>query len=95
MRGYAEHMQSEDFAAAVQRLRLLAESAPVAIMCAEREPSHCHRSLIADYLVAQGDHVIHLLTTDVRHEHRLHDAARQTAQGLIYDRQTQADLDFG
>jgi uncharacterized protein (DUF488 family) len=92
LQGYAEHMQGEDFASAVVQLRQLAGRARLAIMCAERDPAHCHRSLIADYLLTAGDSVTHLLSADQHCEHRLHAAARQTAQGLIYDRLTQATL---
>ncbi|MDH3712390.1 MAG: DUF488 domain-containing protein [Gammaproteobacteria bacterium] len=92
LQGYAEHMQGEDFAGAVQQLRQLAARARLAIMCAERDPEHCHRSLIADYLLAAGDRVAHLLSADERCEHGLNAAARQTARGLVYDRLTQATL---
>ena len=94
MQGYAEHMLVEDFADAVQQLRQLAGRARVAIMCAERDPAHCHRSLIADYLVAAGDSVTHLLPSGEHREHRLNMAVRLTSQGLIYDRLTQASLDL-
>ncbi len=92
MQGYAEHMQSEAFAGALRALRELA--GPVAIMCAEGDPAHCHRSLIADYLLSIGDRVTHLIGGAGNREHRLHPAARRGASGLVYDRQTQARLDF-
>lgn len=95
MQGYAEHMQGEDFAGAAQHLRRLAGRASVAIMCAERDPAHCHRSLIADYLLAGGDSVTHLLASGEHRVHRLNIAARHAAQGLIYDRLIQASLDLG
>ena len=95
MQGYAEHMQSETFRGAVGQLRQLADRAPVSIMCAEREPADCHRSLIADYLLTTGDGVTHLLSADTCGEHQLNAAARLTADGLVYDRLTQATLDLG
>jgi len=95
MQGYAEHMQGEDFTDAARHLRSLAGGARVAIMCAERDPAHCHRSLIADYLLAGGDTVVHLLASGEHCDHRLNIAARQAPQGLIYDRQTQTSLDLG
>ena len=94
MQGYAEHMCSEAFRDTVQQLRQRAENARVCLMCAERDPADCHRSLIADYLLTLGDGVTHLLSEDAGREHRLHPAARITAAGLVYDRLTQANLDL-
>jgi uncharacterized protein (DUF488 family) len=53
-RGYADYMQTPDFQAGMKELAALAIRAPTAIMCAEAVPWRCHRSLIADALVAQG-----------------------------------------
>lgn len=60
-RGFADHMQSERFEAAIAKLIALAqEEGPGAIMCAEALPWRCHRSLIADALVARGISVFQL-----------------------------------
>ncbi|NIQ55866.1 MAG: DUF488 family protein, partial [Gammaproteobacteria bacterium] len=56
---YADHMETEGFRAALERLEEAAERAPTAIMCAEAVPWRCHRQLIADALVARGHRVIH------------------------------------
>jgi len=53
-RGYADYMQTAEFAAAIDRLVELGSQTQVAIMCAEAVPWRCHRSLIADALVARG-----------------------------------------
>ncbi len=53
-RGYADYMQTPQFAENLNQLTELAASAPTAIMCAEAVPWRCHRSLIADALVARG-----------------------------------------
>ena len=94
MRGYAEHMQSEAFADALRHLRRLAGELPAAIMCAERDPAQCHRSLIADALLQTGDEVWHLISATERHQHQLHPAARTSEGGLVYDGLTQGSLDF-
>jgi uncharacterized protein (DUF488 family) len=62
-RGYADHMQSEEFARALAELEKLAASRSVAIMCAEAVPWRCHRSLIADALTVRGWRVLHLGTS--------------------------------
>ncbi len=49
-RGYADYMQTEEFAKALERLLALAAKKRSVIMCAEAVPWRCHRSLIADAL---------------------------------------------
>jgi uncharacterized protein (DUF488 family) len=53
-RGYADYMQTAEFAAELDRLLALASKERVALMCAEAVPWRCHRSLIADALLARG-----------------------------------------
>ena len=53
-RGYADYMQTDEFAVAVNTLLAIAERAPTTIMCAEAVPWRCHRSLVADALLARG-----------------------------------------
>jgi uncharacterized protein (DUF488 family) len=53
-RGYADHMQTEAFKHSLERCLQLAGTERVALMCAEAVPWRCHRSLIADALVARG-----------------------------------------
>ena len=53
-RGYADYMQTPEFAAAIDRLIELGGRKQVAIMCAEAVPWRCHRSLVADALTARG-----------------------------------------
>ena len=53
-RGYADYMQTAAFARSLDRCLALARRERVALMCAEAVPWRCHRSLIADALVARG-----------------------------------------
>lgn len=53
-RGYADYMQTVDFARSLAHLMKLAHHERVAIMCAEAVPWRCHRSLIADALLVHG-----------------------------------------
>jgi len=53
-RGYADYMQTPEFADALARLVALSQRERVAIMCAEAVPWRCHRSLVADALLAHG-----------------------------------------
>jgi len=83
-RAYAEHMESTDFAVAAGTLAQAAQTARVCTMCAERDPAQCHRALIADWLLAHGHRVVHLLDGGVLREHVLHPAVRREGDVLHY-----------
>ncbi len=53
-RGYADYMQTPEFANVLDKLIRLAQKRRTAIMCAEAVPWRCHRSLIADALLVRG-----------------------------------------
>jgi uncharacterized protein (DUF488 family) len=53
-RGYADYMQTAGFAAALDALLEIAGRVRTTIMCAEAVPWRCHRSLVADALLARG-----------------------------------------
>ena len=57
---YAEHTETAEFAAGLERLERLANDRRTAIMCAEADWRRCHRRLIADALVPRGWAVRHL-----------------------------------
>jgi uncharacterized protein (DUF488 family) len=62
LRGFAEYMEGKPFRVAVQSVLAKGKSFErVALLCSEGDPAHCHRSLIADYLIKQGHPVKHLL----------------------------------
>jgi uncharacterized protein (DUF488 family) len=75
-RAYADYMQADMFAAELDRLLSLGGRESVAIMCAEAVWWRCHRSLIADALVARGEPVLHILTPERAEPHVLRDFAR-------------------
>lgn len=68
-RGFADYMQTDEFAANVERLIELARKKRVALMCAEAVPWRCHRSLIADALTARGVPVEHIMGAIHRQAH--------------------------
>jgi uncharacterized protein (DUF488 family) len=53
-RGYADYMQTSAFRRSLERSLELARRERVVLMCAEAVPWRCHRSLIADALLARG-----------------------------------------
>ena len=58
---YADYAMSEDFHSGLIRLRELGHATQCAIMCAEAVWWRCHRRIIADYLIAAGETVFHIL----------------------------------
>ena len=58
---YADYAMGEGFRSGLCRLRTLGHREPCAIMCAESLWWRCHRRIIADYLLAAGETVFHIL----------------------------------
>lgn len=83
-RGYADHMETEDFKDGVRELLELSSEQRVAVMCAEAVWWRCHRSLIADYLKAGGNDVIHIVDKQKTEEHPFTSAARLVNGKLVY-----------
>jgi uncharacterized protein (DUF488 family) len=84
-RGYADHMGTEPFRAALARVIEAAAEGRPAVMCSESVWWRCHRRLIADALVARGCRVRHLLDGPRLEEHRLSPEARLVGDELVYD----------
>ena len=70
-RGYADYMQTPEFRENLEKLIEIAGQASTAIMCAEAVPWRCHRSLIADALVARGIQVVEILSAKQSRPHAL------------------------
>ncbi len=83
-RGYADHMQTPEFEEGLCQLRALAKAGPVAIMCAEAVPWRCHRSLVADALLARGVVVEHVVGKGKTRPHRLTPFARIDGRTVTY-----------
>jgi uncharacterized protein (DUF488 family) len=86
-RGYAEHMRTEEFLAAVDELLAQAGEQATAVMCAESLWWRCHRRLLADFVsVARGVPVRHLMHDGRLEEHRPSPGLRLREDGLlVYD----------
>ncbi|HJQ10451.1 MAG TPA: DUF488 domain-containing protein [Gemmatimonadaceae bacterium] len=91
-RGYADYMETREFATALDDLLELASRETTAIMCAEAVPWRCHRSLISDAAVGKGAQVFHILDAGAD-AHRLTSFGRIDASGRVhYDVAPQSDL---
>lgn len=58
---YADYAMTEAFRAGLAKLRALGRERRCAIMCAEAVWWRCHRRIIADYLIHEGETVLHIL----------------------------------
>ena len=91
-RGYADYMQTPAFQTALQSLIDQAEAAPTAIMCAEALPWKCHRSLIADALLARGIRVLDILNIAKAAPHALTPFAKVNGTEVTYPGKDQENL---
>jgi len=83
-RGYADYMQTPEFARGLERLLELGRERRTAIMCAEAVPWHCHRSLVADALAVRGVPVVEILGEAEQREHTLTPFARVQGTTITY-----------
>lgn len=66
-RGYADHMQTEEFQEALDELIATSRETTAAIMCSEAVPWRCHRSLVGDALLVRGIEAMDIISaTSVR-----------------------------
>src|SRR5262245_32519609 len=84
VRGFADYMETAEFRTALEHLIAHAMEQTTAILCAEASPSHCHRSLIADALLARGVQVEHILDEERREPHRLTTGATVEGDRIVY-----------
>lgn len=94
-RGFADYMQTPEFAAALDRAIELARKHPSALMCAEAVPWRCHRSLVADALLVRGIRVLHITSASPPKEHSLTSFARVRGKDITYPVETPAEVSNG
>jgi len=83
-RGFADYMETPEFEKGLHRLISEAQTRRVAIMCAEAVPWRCHRSLIADALVARGVEVLEIASATRTQPHKLTPFARIQDSAVRY-----------
>ena len=87
-RGYADYMQTEAFRREIDWLVGLPEIGQVVVMCAEAVPWRCHRSLIADAVLARGVDVDDIFVkadgASVRKPHAMTDFAQLREGRVLY-----------
>ena len=83
-RGYADYMQSPEFAESVDSVAERAHTERCALMCAEAVPWRCHRSLIGDALLVRGVGVEDIIGPKARRAHVLTGFARVKGTRITY-----------
>jgi uncharacterized protein (DUF488 family) len=80
---YADYALSESFHDAVAKLRELGRDRTCAIMCAEAVWWRCHRRIIADYLLAANETVLHVLGQGQIVPAQMTSAAKRESSGTL------------
>jgi len=84
-RNYADYATTAAFRAGLDELRSLARGRCCAVMCAEAVWWRCHRRIIADYLLANGISVAHIMGLNKIDPAKLTPGARLLPEGsLVY-----------
>lgn len=83
-RGYADYMQTPEFEDSLAECIDLAKKERVVLMCAEAVPWRCHRSLIADALLARGINANEITSRLRTRPHSLTPFARVTGRHVTY-----------
>lgn len=88
-RGFADYMQTPEFAVAVMKLVELVSEKTTAIMCAEAVPWRCHRSLIGDALIVRGIDVVDIFTSKSAKPHTITPMAEIYGERVTYPAQVE------
>lgn len=86
LRAYADHLETDEFRAAIERVLADAGRRRTAVLCAESVWSRCHRRFIADHVVLLGRRpVLHLHHDGRLQPHEPTDVARVEHGRIVYD----------
>jgi uncharacterized protein (DUF488 family) len=90
-RGYADYMQTPEFAESLEEAIQLAKQDRIVLMCAEALPWRCHRSLIADALLVRGIRTEDIMSATRAQIHTLTPFAK--VEGIMLTYPVQLTLD--
>ena len=89
-RGFADYMQTPEFALSLEELIRLANQDRIVLMCAEAVPWRCHRSLIADALLVRGIRTEDIMSATRRQVHALTPFVKVLGTAITYPTPTEA-----
>jgi uncharacterized protein (DUF488 family) len=90
---YADYAMGSAFQSGFRKLRKLGRSQRSAVMCAEAVWWRCHRRIIADYLIAAGETVIHIMANKRMEAAHSTGAAKPGPGGALVYPQAEASAD--
>ena len=80
---YADYATSNEFRSGLKMLHERGHATTCAIMCSEAVWWRCHRRIIADYLIASGEIVFHILGPKAVDQAHLTEGARVGSDGTV------------
>lgn len=83
-RNYADYAATPAFREGLEQLKTLGHEHVCAFMCAEAVWWRCHRRIIADYLLAEGEEVFHIMGPGRIEPAKLTPAAQMVDGALVY-----------
>lgn len=83
-RGFADYMETPEFEKGLAHLIEESRTRRTAIMCAEAVPWRCHRSLIADALIARGVEVLEISSATRTQPHKMTPFAKIEGRKVHY-----------
>jgi uncharacterized protein (DUF488 family) len=83
-RGFADYMQTSEFADNLAKLIAKAKRERIVVMCAEAVPWRCHRSQMADALLIHDRRVEEIISKTRRQAHALTAFARVSGTTITY-----------
>lgn len=86
-KGYADYMQTVDFSTALKELIGIARKSVTVIMCSEAVPWRCHRSMIADAMIANKFTVLDIFSETNARKHSMISFARVKGKTIIYPKE--------
>ena len=90
-RGFADHMQTQDFQDGLRRLESEARKRVTTIMCAEGFVARCHRALIADALTVDGWRVLPIQRRKTASPHHRTPFLKVRRGRLLYPKPAETD----
>lgn len=77
-------METEEFKNGIKDLKILAFKQPTVYMCSEAVWWRCHRSMVSDYLKADGWEILHIMGVGKFQEHKYTSPARIVDGEVVY-----------